>query len=178
VQLVGELEQVELLGQRAVLVGEEGEVGADSGAEGAVDVRLVDGHHGDAPVLPLDLVLERDEVPDAHLLLGAPPSAHEGEDDGLVRRDPAQHELAARVLGEFDVREVVAADEIRSHRFLLTWPASQGPSRRRAVVSASAKANEASSPWIPSPCPQRIWPGVRPRAMSRRDVGGTRRRNG
>ena len=119
-QLVGQLEQVELLGQRALLVREEGEVGADPGTESPVHVRLVDGHDRYAPVLPLDLVLHRDELPDPHLFFGAPPSTHEREHDGLARRDPDQRQLATRVLRELDVWEAVAGDEIRSHRFLLT----------------------------------------------------------
>src|SRR5918996_2624232 len=122
VKLVRELEQIELLGDRPVLVREEGEVGAQSGAEGAVHVRLVDGDDGDLPVLALDLVLEGDEVAQAHLLLRAPPAAHEGEHERLLLRDLAERQLLARRLGQAQVGERVAGSQVVSHRLPLGRP--------------------------------------------------------
>jgi hypothetical protein len=62
VQLVSQLEQIELVGDPPLLVREKREIGADARAKGSVDVGLVDGRHGDAPILPLELVLGVDEV--------------------------------------------------------------------------------------------------------------------
>src|SRR5438094_987261 len=112
VLLVGELEEVELLGDPAILVGEEGEVRANAGPEGAVRVRAVDSHGGDLPVLALDFVLHPHEVADADLLLRAPPAADKAHDERLALRDLAERELLAGVLGETDVRKSVARNEV------------------------------------------------------------------
>ena len=114
-RLVRELQQVELVRDRAVDVREEGEVAAEARAEGAVDVRLVDGDGGDAAELALDLVLEVDEVAQAHLLLRAPPAAHEREDQRLAGRELAQRALAAACVGQSQVGERVAGCEVVPH---------------------------------------------------------------
>jgi hypothetical protein len=70
-----------------------------AGAEGPVDVRLVDRHGGDAPVLALQLVLEGDEVAETYLLLGTPPAPHERKHERLGARHLRERELLARRLG-------------------------------------------------------------------------------
>jgi hypothetical protein len=88
--VVGQLEEVELLCDAPVLVGEEREGGADARSEGAVHVGPVDSDRRELPVLALDLVLHPHEVPYADLLLRAPPAAHEAEHERLGLRDLTQ----------------------------------------------------------------------------------------
>jgi hypothetical protein len=133
VPLVGQLEQVELPGNRAVLVGEEREVGADPGPERAVDVGLVDGHRGNAPVLALDLVLQGDEPAHPDLLLRAPPAAHERQHERPRVGDLAQRQLAAGRLREPDVRERVADIEVRPHECVCAL----GAARRYILVTGT-----------------------------------------
>src|SRR6266545_7299901 len=126
VQLVSHLEQIELVGDPPLLVREKREIGADARAEGSVDVGLVDGRHGDAPILPLELVLGADEVAEPDLLLRAPPAAHEREHERLLSRDHLKRKLLACVLRQADVRELVPDHEVVSHRLPPLARASRG----------------------------------------------------
>src|ERR671919_1052824 len=120
VRLVGELDQVELFGDEAILVRDEGEVGADPGAEGAVDVGRVDRDDCDPTVLALDLVLHGDEVAQPDLLLRAPPAAHERQHQRVVVGDQGEPARCPRVVRKAQVGERVAGHEIGSHRSFTT----------------------------------------------------------
>ena len=87
--LVRALEDVELLRHGAVLVGEERKRRAEPGSQGTVHVRLVHGYGSKPAVLALDLLLHLDETSQAHLLLRAPPAAHEAEHERVLVGDLA-----------------------------------------------------------------------------------------
>ena len=117
--LVGQLEEIELLRDPPVDVGEERERAPEPGSEGPVDVGLVDRDDGQPAELALELLLEADEILQAHLLLRAPPPADEREHERLALSDLAERDLPARRVGKVQIGERVAGDEVVSHRFLL-----------------------------------------------------------
>lgn len=96
---VRQLEQPVPLPERPLLVRDGREAGSEAGAESTIDLGSIDGDHGDSGVLALDLLLHRDEHAQPHLLLRAPPAAHEGEHERPVGRQVGEASLGTVVSG-------------------------------------------------------------------------------
>src|SRR5262245_54272833 len=120
---------------------------------------------GDAPVLALQLLLQRDELADSDLLLRTPPTAEEAEDEGHARGDLAERELTAGVLGQPEIGKRVAGHEIGPHRSPITrhpgGESDQGGKRVSAFAGVRLNQQVMTTPgWRPDRLASKSWSTV------------------
>jgi hypothetical protein len=108
VQGVGGLLQPEPREPAPLGIGEEGEAGAEPGAEGGLHLRRIDVQHDDARIGDLKLVLKTAELTQIALLLRAPPAARGEQGQRVAAGELGQPPVPPGVVGQVEVGEAVA----------------------------------------------------------------------